>query len=47
MKEDIKEIENIEDSKDFILENIREQARKVAENLLAIYYRDIQGDENE
>ena len=41
MKEDIKEIENIEDSKDFILENIREQARQVAENLLAIYYRDI------
>ena len=47
MKEDIKEIENIEDSKDFILESIREQARQVAENLLAIYYRDIQGDENE
>ena len=47
MEEDIKENENIQDSKDFILENIREQARQVAENLLAIYYRDIQGDENE
>ena len=47
MKEDIKENENIQESKDFILENIREQARQVAENLLAIYYRDIQGDENE
>ena len=47
MEEDIKENENIQESKDFILENIREQARQVAENLLAIYYRDIQGDENE
>ena len=37
MKEDIKENENIQESKDFILENIREQARQVAENLLAIY----------
>ena len=45
MKEDIKENENIQESKDFILESIREQARKVAENLLAIYYRDI-GDKD-
>ena len=41
------EKDNKEVPKDFILESIREQARQVAENLLAIYYRDIQGDENE
>lgn len=40
MEEDIKEV-----PKDFILESIREQARQVAENLLAIYYRDI-GDKD-
>ena len=39
------EKDNKEVPKDFILENIREQARKVAENLLAIYYRDI-GDKD-
>ena len=41
MEEDIKEV-----PKDFILESIREQARQVAENLLAIYYKDI-GDSDE
>ena len=35
------EKDNKEVPKDIILESIREQARQVAENLLAIYYRDI------
>ena len=39
------EKDNKEVPKDIILESIREQARKVAENLLAIYYRDI-GDKD-
>lgn len=41
------EKDNKEVPKDIILESIREQARKVAENLLAIYYRDIEGNSDE